>query len=180
MSRLSNAQVMYHFISGYTAKVAGTEEGVTEPQATFSPCFGGPFLALHPYAYAEMLAAKLEQQGASAWLVNTGWVGGGYGVGKRCSLKYTRQIIDAIHDGTLKNLPDSDWETMPIFGLSIPRCNVKDVPLDVLKPALAWSKAGYGGDFEDAAKKLAHLFSNNFVAYADKCTSEVAQAGPEI
>merc|ERR1711953_1599900 len=112
VSKLTSSQIMYHFISGYTAKVAGTEMGVTEPQATFSPCFGGPFLAHHPFVYAEMLAAKLEKFGASAWLINSGWVGGGYGVGERCSLRYTRQIIDAIHDGTLKNLPDSEWETM--------------------------------------------------------------------
>merc|ERR1712048_695444 len=180
VSKLNSAQVMYHFISGYTAKVAGTEDGVTEPQATFSPCFGGPFLALHPYAYAEMLAAKLEKQGANAWLVNTGWVGGGYGVGKRCSLKYTRQIIDAIHDGTLKQLPESEWETMPIFGLAIPKSSVKDIPVEVLKPSLAWTNAGLGNDFEAAAKKLALLFSNNFVTYADKCTDDVAQAGPDI
>jgi phosphoenolpyruvate carboxykinase (ATP) len=180
VSKLSSAQVMYHFISGYTAKVAGTEEGVTEPQATFSPCFGGPFLAHHPYVYAEMLAAKLEQQGANAWLVNTGWVGGGYGVGKRCSLKYTRQIIDAIHDGTLKELPESEWETMPIFGLSVPKTPIKNIPVEVLKPSLAWAQAGIADDFEGAAKKLASLFSKNFVAYADKCTSDVAQAGPDI
>merc|ERR1711907_702152 len=114
VSRLTPAQVMYHFISGYTAKVAGTEMGVVEPQATFSPCFGGPFLVHHPYDYAEQLAAKLEQEGASAWLVNTGWVGGEYGTGNRCNLKYTRQIIDAIHDGTLASLPESEWEEMPI------------------------------------------------------------------
>merc|ERR1719265_2246816 len=180
VSKLSSAQVMYHFISGYTAIVAGTEEGVTEPQATFSPCFGGPFLVHHPYDYAEQLAAKLEKEGASAWLVNTGWVGGPYGTGSRCSLKYTRQLIDAIHDGTLKDLPDAEWETMPIFGLAIPKSNVKDVPIEILKPSVAWSKAGYGNDFEAAAKKLAVLFSNNFVTYADKCTSDVAQAGPSV
>merc|ERR1711953_944482 len=128
VSRLTPDQVMYHFISGYTAKVAGTEQGVTEPQATFSPCFGGPFLVHHPYDYAEQLAAKLEKEGATAWLVNTGWVGGEYGTGNRCNLKYTRQIIDAIHDGTLSSLPDSEWEEMPIFGLRTPKNAVKDVP----------------------------------------------------
>merc|ERR1719191_529807 len=104
ISKLTPEQVMYHFISGYTAKVAGTEMGVTEPQATFSACFGAPFLVWHPYVYAEMLAAKLAKQGANAWLVNTGWVGGEYGTGNRCSLKYTRQLIDAIHDGSLKGV----------------------------------------------------------------------------
>merc|ERR1712066_732452 len=101
ISKLTPEQAMYHFISGYTAKVAGTEEGVKEPEATFSACFGAPFLVWHPYVYAEMLAAKLEQVGASAYLVNTGWVGGPYGTGNRCSLKYTRQLIDAIHDAPL-------------------------------------------------------------------------------
>merc|ERR1711865_143275 len=108
VSKLTTDQIMYHFISGYTAKVAGTEMGVTEPQATFSPCFGGPFLAHHPFVYAEILAAKIAKtKGANAYLVNTGWVGGEYGTGKRCSLKVTRQLIDAIHDGTLSDLPDS-------------------------------------------------------------------------
>merc|ERR1712013_151765 len=138
ISKLTHEQVMYHFISGYTAKVAGTEEGVKEPEATFSACFGAPFLVWHPFVYAEMLAAKLDKVGASAYLVNTGWVGGGYGVGDRCSLKYTRQLIDAIHDGTLAKLPDSEWEEMPIFGLSMPKNAIKDVPKEILRPADAW------------------------------------------
>jgi len=181
VSRLTPDQVMYHFISGYTAKVAGTEQGVTEPQATFSPCFGGPFLVHHPYVYAEMLAAKLAKQGANAWLVNTGWVGGEYGTGNRCSLKYTRQIIDAIHDGTLANLPDSEWESMPIFGLQTPKNAVKDVPVDVLHPSAAWEQNGLSTDqFNEAAKKLAGLFTNNFKIYADKCTPAVVEAGPKL
>merc|ERR1712137_1250780 len=180
VSKLDGSQVMYHFISGYTAKVAGTEEGVTEPQATFSPCFGGPFLAHHPYVYAEMLAAKLAQQGADAYLVNTGWVGGEYGTGSRCSLKYTRQIIDAIHDGTLKNMSDDEFEAMPIFGLKVPKASIKDVPIDVLHPAKAWQKNGLShAAFEAAAKKLAGLFSANFTTYEDKCTPEVVRAGPK-
>jgi len=121
VAKLTKEQVMYHFISGYTAKVAGTEDGITEPQATFSACFGGPFLAMHPYVYAEMLAAKLEVHGADAWLVNTGWVGGDYNTSKRCQLKYTRQLIDAIHDGTLSKLPETEWEAMPLFGLLVPK-----------------------------------------------------------
>merc|ERR1711877_5567 len=170
---------MYHFISGYTAKVAGTEEGVTEPQATFSACFGAPFLGWHPYVYAEMLAAKLEQVGASAYLVNTGWVGGPYGTGKRCSLKYTRQLIDAIHDGSLASLPESEYETMPIFGLRVPKNQVKDVPVDVLHPAKAWAKSGLTeAQFNESAKKLAALFSNNFKEYASNCSTEVISAGP--
>merc|ERR1712157_508070 len=131
ISKLTPEQVMYHFISGYTAKVAGTEEGVTEPEATFSACFGAPFLVWHPSVYADMLAAKLEKHGAPAYLVNTGWVGGPYGTGSRCSLKDTRQLIDAIHDGSLENV---QWEEMPIFGLKVPTSGIKDVPLDTLQP----------------------------------------------
>merc|ERR1712151_384773 len=181
ISKLSPDQVMYHFISGYTAKVAGTEEGVTEPQATFSPCFGGPFLVHHPYAYAEMLAAKLAKQGANAWLVNTGWVGGGYGTGNRFSLKYTRAIIDAIHDDSLKNLPDDAWDTMPIFGLKTPKASVGPVPIDILNPKAAWATNGLSeAEFDKAAKNLAGLFVKNFATYADRCTAEVVAAGPAL
>lgn len=182
VSKLSPDQVMYHFISGYTAKVAGTEMGVTEPQATFSPCFGGPFLVHHPFVYAEILAARIAKTpGANAYLVNTGWIGGEYGTGSRCSLKYTRQIIDAIHDGTLSNLPDSDFEAMPIFGLSVPKNAFKDVPIEVLHPDKAWAKSGLSSDkFNAAAKKLAGLFSENFTTYADRCSSSVVKAGPAV
>merc|ERR1712178_373464 len=126
VSKLTPEQVMYHFISGYTAKVAGTEDGVTEPQATFSACFGGPFLMMHPYVYAEMLAAKMQKHKANSWLINTGWVGGGYGVGARCPLKYTRQLVDAIHDGTLAKLGDDDFVTMEKFGFKMPKNPVKN------------------------------------------------------
>merc|ERR1712070_1172379 len=171
ISKLTPEQVMYHFISGYTAKVAGTEEGVTEPQATFSACFGAPFLAWHPYVYAEMLAEKLKKHEAPAYLVNTGWVGGPYGVGNRCSLKYTRQLIDAIHDGTLKS---TEWENMPIFGLAIPKSGIKDVPKEVLRPEEAWVKAGKSvEDFKKTANNLAGLFQKNFTEFADRCTAEV-------
>jgi len=180
ISKLTQEQVMYHFISGYTAKVAGTEEGVKEPEATFSACFGAPFLVWHPSVYAEMLAAKLEKHGANAYLVNTGWVGGGYGVGDRCSLKYTRQLIDAIHDGTLENLPDSEWEEMPIFGLKTPKNAVKSVPVEVLKPVQAWQKNGQSADaFQKAAANLAGLFRKNFTEFADKCTPAVRASGPK-
>jgi len=180
VSKLTPEQVMYHFISGYTAKVAGTEEGVTEPEATFSACFGAPFLVWHPNVYAEMLAAKLEKHGATAYLVNTGWVGGPYGVGSRCNLKYTRQLIDAIHDGTLANMPDSEWEEMPIFGLKVPKNGVKDVPKEILRPADAWKKAGKTDEeFTKTATNLAALFQKNFVEFADKCTDAVKAAGPK-
>jgi phosphoenolpyruvate carboxykinase (ATP) len=182
VSKLDSSQVMYHFISGYTAKVAGTEMGVTEPSATFSPCFGGPFLTHHPFVYAEILAARIAKtQGANAYLVNTGWVGGEYGTGKRCSLKVTRQIIDAIHDGTLSSLPDSEYEAMPIFGLKVPKNTVKDVPVDVLHPAKAWAKSGLSTDqFNAAATKLAGLFTENFKEYAPKCSAEVLAAAPKV
>merc|ERR1712190_120049 len=161
ISKLSPDQVMYHFISGYTAKVAGTEEGVKEPEATFSACFGAPFLVWRPNVYAEMLAAKLEKYGANAYLVNTGWVGGPYGTGNRCSLKYTRQLIDAIHDGTLKDLPDSEWEEMPIFGLMIPKKGIKDVPKELLRPQEAWVQNGQSVEkFSETANKLAGLFQS--------------------
>merc|ERR1719433_2480647 len=160
VSKLTRDQVMYHFISGYTAKVAGTEDGVTEPEATFSSCFGAPFLVWHPTVYAEMLAAKLQKHQAPAYLVNTGWVGGPCGTGSRCSLKYTRQLIDAIHDGTLASMPDSEWEEMPIFGLKVPKGGVKDVPREVLKPKEAWAQNGLSEQrFEETAAHLADLFA---------------------
>merc|ERR1719362_172784 len=179
LSKLSADQVMYHFISGYTAKVAGTEEGVTEPEATFSACFGAPFLVWHPYVYAEMLAAKLDKHGAPAYLVNTGWVGGPYGVGSRCSLKYTRQLIDAIHDGTLTSLPDSEWEKMPVFGLMMPKSGIKDVPREILRPEDAWKQSGQSvQEFQKTASNLAGLFQKNFAAFADRCSPSVREAGP--
>merc|ERR1712137_894639 len=180
ISKLTKDQVMYHFISGYTAKVAGTEEGVKEPEATFSACFGAPFLVWHPFAYAEMLAAKLDKYGANAYLVNTGWVGGPYGTGSRCSLKYTRQLIDAIHDGTLEALPDSEWEEMPIFGLLMPKAAIKDVPREVLRPEDAWKQNGQSVEaFQQTAGNLAGLFQKNFADFADRCSPSVRAAGPK-
>mmetsp|Transcript_133070 Transcript_133070/g.370961 ORF Transcript_133070/g.370961 Transcript_133070/m.370961 type:complete len:635 (+) Transcript_133070:81-1985(+) len=179
ISKLAKDQVMYHFISGYTAKVAGTEEGVTEPEATFSACFGAPFLVWHPFMYAEMLAAKLDVHGAPAYLVNTGWVGGPYGVGSRCSLRHTRQLIDAIHDGTLTALPDSEWEEMPVFGLMIPKGGIKEVPKELLRPEEAWLQNGQTAEqYRQTANKLAALFQNNFQAFADRCSKSVVEAGP--
>merc|ERR1719203_897585 len=180
ISKLTQEQVMYHFISGYTAKVAGTEEGVKEPEATFSACFGAPFLVWHPNVYAEMLAAKLDKYGASAYLVNTGWVGGPYGSGSRCSLKYTRQLVDAIHDGTLEALPDSEWEEMPIFGLMMPKSGIKNVPREVLRPEDAWKQNGQSTEeFQKTAANLAGLFQKNFADFADKCSDSVKAAGPK-
>merc|ERR1719401_48774 len=177
ISKLTPEQVMYHFISGYTAKVAGTEMGITEPEATFSACFGAPFLVWHPYVYAEMLAAKLEAQKCPAYLVNTGWVGGAYGAGSRMSLKDTRQLIDAIHDGSLENV---QWEEMPIFGLQVPSTGIKDVPLETLQPLKAWQRNGQSEDkFKEKANFLAGLFQKNFKAFEDRCSPAVVAAGPK-
>ena len=165
---------MYHFISGYTAKVAGTEMGVTEPEATFSPCFGGPFLVWHPGKYAELLAEKMSEHGVNVWLVNTGWTGGGAtgdAGGSRIKLKYTRSIIDAIHAGTLgeaTTTPD------PTFGFDVVSA-VPDVPDALLMPRGAWAD---GSAYDAAAAKLAGLFRKNFAAYADGVSPAVAAAGP--
>merc|ERR1719378_591973 len=181
VSKLTSEQLMYHFISGYTAKVAGTEMGITEPVATFSACFGGPFLALHPNFYAEMLAAKLEKFGANAWLINSGWVGGPYNVGERCKLKYTRSLIDAIHDGTLDNLEDSNWDTTEVFNLKIPTVDIKGVPVEILRPETAWITSGQSKEaYMQKASELAGLFNENFKEYADKCTEHVLSAAPKV
>jgi phosphoenolpyruvate carboxykinase (ATP) len=162
---------MYHFISGYTAKVAGTEMGVTEPQATFSACFGGAFLVLHPARYAEMLAAKMQQHGANVWLVNTGMTGGGYGVGQRMSLKHTRAVIDAIHDGSLDS---AAYVQDPVFGVAIPQ-TVPHVPSEILNPRSTWKDSDA---YDAAARKLAGLFNKNFEQYREGASSKVAAAGP--
>jgi len=172
VSKLTPAQAQYHFISGYTAKVAGTEVGVTDPEATFSPCFGGPFMVWHPMRYAELLAQKCQEQGAQVWLVNTGWSGGGFGVGKRMSLKYTRAIIDAIHEGTLHEQATTVHE---VFGVAVPS-ECPGVPTEILQPRNTWSD---GAAYDAKAKKLADLFSENFKTYAEGCSEEVLSAGPK-
>src|ERR1700741_1851448 len=172
VSSLSAEQAMYHFISGYPAKVAGAEMGVTEPQATFSPCFGGPFLVWHPNKYAEMLAEKMRKHNARVWLVNTGWGGGGPGVGKRISLKNTRAIIDAIHDGSLAK---AKTERDPVFGFEV-AAECPGVPSEILIPRNAWAdKAAY----EATAKKLAGLFNKNFETYAAGVSAEVKASAPK-
>src|SRR3954447_1440591 len=172
IAALSPAQAMYHFISGYTAKVAGTEMGVTEPQATFSPCFGGPFLVWHPSKYAELLAEKMREHKARVWLVNTGWAGGGYGVGKRISLKYTRAIIDAIHS---RALAEAKVEGDPVFGFNIVT-EIPGVPAEILRPRQSWSDPAA---YDATAKKLATLFNKNFETYAAGASAEVRAAAPK-
>jgi phosphoenolpyruvate carboxykinase (ATP) len=173
VAKLTPEQAMYHFISGYTAKVAGTEVGVKEPSPTFSACFGGPFLVWHPTKYAELLAAKLKQTKAQTWLVNTGWTGGAYGVGKRMSLKHTRAIIDAIHDGSLATAPTAED---PVFGFAVPtQCN--GVPAEILTPKNTWAdKAAY----DATAKKLAKFFVDNFKKYEAQASDAIRAAGPRL
>ena len=173
VAKLSSAQAMYHFISGYTAKVAGTEMGVTDPEATFSPCFGGPFMVWHPMKYAQLLAEKMEAHDAQPWLVNTGWSGGAFGVGKRMSLKYTRAIVDAIHAGTLR---EAATITDPIFGLEIPT-ECPGVPSEILQPKNTWKD---GAAYDAAAAKLAGLFAKNFQKYESEATPEVKAAAPKV
>jgi len=173
VSKLTPEQAMYHFISGYTAKVAGTEMGVVEPEATFSPCFGGPFMVWHPTKYAELLADKIKKHGCDTWLVNTGWSGGAYGEGKRMKLSYTRAIVDAIHGGALAKVECKDD---PIFGVSVPTV-CPGVPDDLLWPKNTWKKEA---DYAATAKKLAKLFQENFETYKSEASEAVRAAGPRL
>ena len=173
VSRLTPEQAMYHFISGYTAKVAGTEVGITEPVATFSACFGAAFLVLHPAKYAEMLAEKMRAHGAAAWLVNTGWSGGPYGVGERMPLRYTRAIVDAIHSG---ELAAAETVQDPVFGLAIPT-SCLGCPEEVLIPKQTWKDPN---EFDAMANKLAGLFHENFEKFADQSSDAICDAGPVV
>ena len=173
VAKLTPEQAMYHFISGYTAKVAGTEVGVKEPSPTFSACFGGPFMVWHPTKYAELLAEKLKKTGAQTWLVNTGWTGGPYGVGRRMSLKHTRAIIDAIHDGSLAR---ANTVEDPVFGFQVP-AECPNVPSEILSPRNTWAdKASY----DATAKKLAKFFADNFKKYESQASDAIRAAGPKL
>ncbi len=173
VSKLTPEQAMYHFISGYTAKVAGTERGITEPVATFSPCFGGPFLTLHPLKYAELLKQKMNQHQVPAYLVNTGWVGASAQSGaKRISLPVTRQIIHATLDGSIDS---STFEADPYFGIMVPQC-LGDIDPDILVPAKAWKDQT---EYNNIAKKLVKKFQKNFEQY-DLGDAEILSAGPKI
>ncbi|MDJ0757167.1 MAG: phosphoenolpyruvate carboxykinase (ATP) [Ardenticatenaceae bacterium] len=173
VSKLTPDQAMYHFISGYTAKVAGTEMGVTEPQATFSACFGAAFMVWHPSKYAELLAQKMQEHGSTAWLVNTGWTGGPFGVGNRIPLEYTRAIIDAIHDGSLAQV---HFFNDPFFGLEVPFA-CPNVPDNILNPRNTWLDPL---DYDDQALKLARLFNDNFEKYKDGSSEAIINAGPKV
>ncbi|MGD2120143.1 MAG: phosphoenolpyruvate carboxykinase (ATP) [Gemmatimonadota bacterium] len=173
VSKLTRAQAMYHFMSGYTAKVAGTERGVTEPQPNFSACFGAPFLPLNPTVYADLLGAKVDEHGSDVWLVNTGWSGGPFGVGHRMELKYTRAMINGILDGTLANTPTVED---PVFGVHVPE-SCPGVPAEVLQPRNTWEdKEAY----DDQARKLAGMFVENFKQFEGDASDEVKAAGPEL
>ena len=172
ISRLSEPQAMYHFLSGYTAKVAGTEAGVTEPSATFSTCFGAPFMPLHPGVYGKILGEKITRHNARVWLINTGWTGGPYGTGERMKLAHTRRMITAALEG---ELDDVATRTDPIFGLVIPE-HVEGVPRDVLVPRSTWAD----GDAYDAqANRLAEMFIENFAQFEDGVSDEVKAAAPK-
>jgi phosphoenolpyruvate carboxykinase (ATP) len=171
VSNLTPDQAMYQFISGYTAKVAGTEVGVTEPIPNFSACYGAAFLSLHPTMYAELLAEKIRKHAVDVWLVNTGWTGGSYGEGSRFELKHTRAIIDAILGGRLR---DVEYQQDQVFGLAMP-AEVPGVPSGVLDPRSTWADTDR---YDATAHKLVSMFVKNFEQYADQATAEVLQAAP--
>ncbi len=173
ISKLSTEQAMYHFISGYTAKVAGTEKGVTEPKATFSTCFGAPFMVWHPTVYAKLLGEKIKKHNVKCWLVNTGWTGGPYGVGSRMKIQYTRAMLNAALHGKLENI---DYETDPVFNLKVPK-SCEGVPADVLNPRNTWKDKNA---YDEMAKKLAVMFVNNFREYEADTEKEIIAAGPKL
>ena len=172
ISRLTPGQAMYQFISGYTAKVAGTEAGVTEPKPTFSACFGAPFLPLHPGKYAEMLGKKMQKHKVNVWLINTGWTGGPYGVGHRMKLSYTRAMITAALEGALDKV---ETTLDPIFGIAIPKA-VPGVPTEILTPRNTWADKEA---FDEKAKYLAGLFVKNFEKYISGVSEEIKAAAPK-
>ncbi len=172
IARLTPPQAMYHFLSGYTAKLAGTEAGVKSPSATFSACFGAPFLVHHPFTYAEMLGERMKKHQARIWLVNTGWTGGAYGVGKRMSLPHTRALLSAALRGELNEVPG---RTDPVFGLDVPTA-CPGVPAAILDPRSSWPNAA---EYDEKARELAGLFTKNFQQFADRASREVIAAGPK-
>lgn len=171
ISLLNPEQAMYHYISGYTAKVAGTETGVTEPVLTFSACFGAPFLPLHPGKYAAMLGEKMRKHKVKVWLINTGWTGGPYGTGSRIKLLFTRAMISAALKGRLDNVP---YEQDPVFGMDVP-LSCPGVPYSILDPRSTWNDKDA---YDKQAANLAAQFRDNFKKYADNVDEKVAAAGP--
>jgi phosphoenolpyruvate carboxykinase (ATP) len=174
IARLTPDQALYHFISGYTSKIAGTEIGLgEEPEITFSTCFGAPFMVHHPSFYADLLLRKITRHAVNCWLLNTGWVGGPYGIGKRISIRYTRAMLTATLTGALL---DVEYSTDPVFGFQVPK-SCPEVPDQVLSPGAAWpSQEAYMQKY----RELASRFIDNFKKFADDCTPEVRAAGPRI
>lgn len=193
VSKLTPEQASYHFLAGYTSyvtlsptksdltlfslsvlrKTPGTEDGVLEPIPTFSTCYSAPFIVLHPGKYAAMLAERMAKHNVDCWLINTGWTGGKYGTGKRCPLKYTRAIVDAVHDGSLAQ---AEYEDFPIFNLKIPTA-VNNVPRELLNPRLAWKD---GEALEREMRKLASMFQKAFALYEKDVDAKVRSAGPVL
>jgi phosphoenolpyruvate carboxykinase (ATP) len=173
VSKLTPGQAAYHFISGYTAKVAGTEAGITEPVPSFSACFGAPFMPLHPTVYAEMLSKKMQEAKVNVWLLNTGWTGGPYGVGSRIKLKYTRAMITAILKG---ELDDAEFEQHPIFGLFMPKA-CPEVPSEMLDPINTWEQKGA---YVGKSIQLAHSFHLNFEKFENQASQQIIEGGPLI
>jgi phosphoenolpyruvate carboxykinase (ATP) len=173
ISKLNKGQAMFHFISGYTAKVAGTEEGITEPVTAFSACFGAPFLPLHPTKYAEMLGDKMDSSNVNVWLVNTGWTGGPYGVGNRMKLSYTRAMITAALNGDLNKV---EYKTHKVFGVEMP-LECPNVPSNVLNPKNTWENKQ---DYDKKANHLAEEFNNNFEQYESEANIEILEAAPKV
>lgn len=172
VAKLTKEQAMYHFLSGFTSKLAGTELGVTEPEATFSTCFGAPFLPLRPGVYAEMLGKKIDEHNARVYLVNTGWSGGPYGVGKRISLKYTRAMVTAAINGTIEK---ANFTPDPFFGVLVPD-QVEGVPSDILNPRSTWSDPA---QYDEKARELVEQFRKNFEKFSD-VSEQIRQAGPKL
>jgi phosphoenolpyruvate carboxykinase (ATP) len=173
ISKLTPEQAMYHFISGYTAKVAGTERGVTEPTATFSACFGAPFMVLHPSRYAELLAEKIREHKVNCWLVNTGWTGGPYGEGHRMPIKHTRALLNAALSGSLNN---AEYQTDTLFGLQVPK-SCEGVPDEELWPRNTWKDKNA---YDEKARKLAGMFVENFKQFEKESSAEIKNAGPKL
>jgi phosphoenolpyruvate carboxykinase (ATP) len=171
---LTPDQAVYHFISGYTSKVGGTEVGLgEEPEITFSACFGAPFMVHRPMFYADLLRRKVERYGVTCWLLNTGWVGGSYGIGKRISIRHTRRLLNAALNGELN---DVDYYTDSVFGFQVPK-SCPDVPESVLYPAESWPSQD---EYDSKYRQLAARFVDNFKKFAEDCPTEVSEAGPLI
>ena len=173
IAKLTPEQAMYHFLSGYTAKVAGTEKGVKDPEATFSTCFGAPFTPRHPSVYGNLLRELIAAHGVDCWLVNTGWTGGKYGVGRRMPIQVTRRLLTAALDGSLKNVK---FRTDPYFGFSVPT-ELAGVEPHLLYPYKTWRDKA---EFDQTARKLVRMFQDNFVKFEPHVDADVKKAAPEV